>query len=158
MTPGKRRGTLCVMPRAGKLSAGFVVVRDTPHGWRFLLLRAYKLWDFPKGLVEPGESPIAAAKRETREEAGIDDLELRWGEVYAETAPYSGNKVARYYLGCTRTEAVTLGVNPVLRRPEHHEYRWVSFDDAQALLPRRLQRVIAWAGAVLRLHPSTERQ
>ena len=135
----------------GRLSAGFVVARETSDGWRFLLLRAYKLWDFPKGLVEPGESPLATARRETQEEAGIADLELRWGDVYAETAPYSGNKVARYYLGRVRSDAVTLGVNPALGRPEHHEYRWVSFGDAKALLPTRLQGVIAWAGKQLGL-------
>jgi 8-oxo-dGTP pyrophosphatase MutT (NUDIX family) len=137
----------------GKRSAGFVVVRQSADGWRFLLLRAYKLWDFPKGLVEPDEDPLTTARRETLEEAGIADLELRWGEVYCETAPYSGNKIARYYLGCTRSEAVTLGVNPVLGRPEHHEYRWVTFAEAVALLPRRLQGVIAWAGKVLGLQP-----
>jgi 8-oxo-dGTP pyrophosphatase MutT (NUDIX family) len=134
-----------------KRSAGFVVVRESADGWRFLLLRAYKLWDFPKGLVEPGEDPLATARRETLEEAGIADLELRWGEAYCETAPYSGNKIARYYLGCTRTEAVTLGVNPTLGRPEHHEYRWVTFEQAVALLPARLQGVIAWAGELLGL-------
>jgi 8-oxo-dGTP pyrophosphatase MutT (NUDIX family) len=137
----------------GKRSAGFVVVRQSADGWRFLLLRAYKLWDFPKGLVEPDEDPLTTARRETLEEAGIADLELRWGEVYCETAPYSGNKIARYYLGCTRSEAVTLGVNPVLGRPEHHEYRWVTFAEAVALLPPRLQGVIAWAGKVLGLQP-----
>ena len=29
-------------------------------------------WDIPKGTAEPGESPIAAALRETREECGHD--------------------------------------------------------------------------------------
>jgi 8-oxo-dGTP pyrophosphatase MutT (NUDIX family) len=128
-----------------KRSAGFVVVRLAADGPRFLVLRAYKLWDFPKGLIDAGESPLAAAYRETREETGIDDLELRWGEDYAETAPYSGNKIARYYLGHTRTEHVVLHVNPVLGRPEHHEYRWVDAAEAADLLPARLQSVFRWA-------------
>ena len=29
-------------------------------------------WDIPKGSAEPGEAPLAAALRETREECGID--------------------------------------------------------------------------------------
>ena len=137
------------MPAGVKRSAGFVVVRDTAEGPRFLLLRAYKLWDFPKGLVEPGETPLDAARRETLEETGLVDLDVPGPDVYAETAPYSGNKVARYYLGRTRTERIVLGVNPSLGRPEHHEYRWVTIDDAVALLPPRLQPIIAWAGATL---------
>ena len=34
------------------LSAGAVVFRRTERGIRLLLLRAYKNWDFPKGMVE----------------------------------------------------------------------------------------------------------
>jgi bis(5'-nucleosidyl)-tetraphosphatase len=132
-----------------KRSAGFVVVRETPQGVRFLLLRAFKLWDFPKGMVEPNETQLAAATRETREETGIDDLELAWGEAYAETAPYGANKIARYYLGRTATERVVLHVNPALGRPEHHEYRWVDLAQARALLPPRLHGIIAWAAASL---------
>jgi 8-oxo-dGTP pyrophosphatase MutT (NUDIX family) len=29
-------------------------------------------WDIPKGSLEPGETPLAAALRETREECGLD--------------------------------------------------------------------------------------
>ena len=36
--------------------------------WRVLLLRVYNYWDCPKGVVEPGEDPLAAARREVREE------------------------------------------------------------------------------------------
>ena len=53
------------------LSAGVIPVRETPEGYRFLLLRAYDYWDFPKGMVEPGETPEEAAVKETEEEAGV---------------------------------------------------------------------------------------
>ena len=81
-----------------RLSAGVVVVRDEAGSLRFLLLRAYKNWDFPKGLVEPGEDPLAAAVRETAEETGIADLAFDWGDGYCETVPYARGKVARYYI------------------------------------------------------------
>ena len=36
-------------------------------------------------------------------------------------------------------------MSPELGRPEHHEYRWVSFDEAEDLLPPRLAIVLDWA-------------
>jgi 8-oxo-dGTP pyrophosphatase MutT (NUDIX family) len=130
---------------ARRLSAGVVVARETEDGARLLLLRAYRDWDFPKGHVEPGEDPFVAAVRETREEAGIVDLEFAWGEDYVETAPYSGNKIARYYVARTRAERITLPISRELGRPEHHEYRWVDLTEAFALTRPRLRPVIAWA-------------
>ena len=120
-------------------------MRETPDGARLLLLRAYRNWDFPKGLVEPGEEPLAAAVRETAEETGIADLAFDWGEEYCETAPYAGKKVARYYLARTRAADVTLGVNQELGRPEHHEYRWVDMSEALDLAPPRIEPVVLWA-------------
>ena len=128
-----------------RLSAGVVVVRDTPDGARILLLRAYKNWDFPKGMVEPGEDALAAARREVAEETGLADLAYPFGDEFKETLPYSGNKVARYYLAETDAEKIVLPVSPELGRPEHHEYRWASFDEAEDLLPPRLAVVLEWA-------------
>lgn len=122
-----------------------MIVRRTPDGARFLLLRAYRNWDFPKGLIEPGEDPLAAAIRETVEETGIDDLAFDWGTGYIETEPYSTNKVARYYLARTRIEHAVLRVSAELGRPEHHAYRWVDLGEALGLVPPRLEPVIAWA-------------
>lgn len=133
------------MNATSRLSAGVVIVRETADGARFLLLRAYRNWDFPKGVVEPGEAPLTAAIRETAEETGIRDLAFDWGTDYAETAPYSGNKIARYYLARTRAEALVLPVSPELGRPEHHEYRWVDLSEALELAPPRLRPVVVWA-------------
>jgi bis(5'-nucleosidyl)-tetraphosphatase len=130
-----------------RLSSGVVVVRETGAGVRFLLLRAYRNWDFPKGLVEPGEDPLQAAVREAREEAALSDLAFEWGTDFIETEPYARNKVARYYVARTRAERVVLGVNPALGRPEHHEHRWVDLTEAFALTVPRLHRVIAWAAS-----------
>lgn len=128
-----------------KVSAGIVVLRRAPEGWRVLLLRAYRNWDFPKGTLDPGESAFAAALRETREETGLDDLVFRWGEAYCDTEPYAGGKVARYFLAEARSGEAKLSVNPLLGRAEHHELRWLSFEAARALLVPRLQRVLDWA-------------
>jgi 8-oxo-dGTP pyrophosphatase MutT (NUDIX family) len=133
---------------ARKRSAGIIVLRRVPDGWRLLLLRAFRNWDFPKGRIEPGEDPLDAALRETREETGLADLAFSWGHVFRETEPYAGGKIARFYVAETRNVHIDLPVNPELGRPEHHEWRWTRFDDARELLAPRLRFIVDWAESV----------
>jgi 8-oxo-dGTP pyrophosphatase MutT (NUDIX family) len=126
-------------------AAGCVVFRRTPRGPRYLILRAFKNWGFPKGLVDTGEDQLACAKRETAEETGLTALDYPFGDEFRETVPYAGNKVARYYLAETEEVEIVLPMSPELGRPEHHEYRWVSADEAEDLLPPRLAVVLEWA-------------
>jgi bis(5'-nucleosidyl)-tetraphosphatase len=128
-----------------KFSAGVVIVRWTGEAWRYLLLRVFRTWDFPKGGVEAGESPLQAAIREVEEETGLTTLDFRWGEAFRETVPYSGGKVARYYVAASTEGKVSLPINPELGRPEHHEFRLVSYPEARRLLPERLQPILEWA-------------
>lgn len=132
-----------------RLSAGVAVVRETTSAPLFLLLRAWRYWDFPKGAVESGETPLQAAIREVQEETGIDDLDFAWGDQYCETAPYNRGKVARYYLARTRTEKVILAANPVTGIREHMEYRWVTHQAALPLLSPRMLKVMAWVTETL---------
>ncbi len=129
------------------LSAGVIVVRRDDDGkWKYLLLRAYGYWDFPKGIVEPGENPIDAAKRETREETTITDLDFKWGYDFRETGPYNrGRKVARYYLAETKTKDISLPVNPEIGKPEHDAYKWVTYEEARKLVAPRVLKALEWA-------------
>ena len=131
------------------LSCGAVVVRESDAGWMVLMLRAYRNWDFPKGICEGGELPKQAAIREIGEETGIHGAEFTWGDRHFETGPYHRGKVARYYLACTTQEAVEMGISPELGRPEHHEYRWVNFDEAHDLAAPRVRQVIQWARQIV---------
>lgn len=139
------------LPR--RRSAGVVVVRRHAERWQCLVLRAYAYWDFPKGSLEPGEAPLAAAMREVEEETGLAGLVFRWGEAFRETEPYSGGKVARYYVAEAPAGDVTLPVNPALGRAEHDEFRWVSFAEAKRLLVPRVQRIAEWAEGLLTSSP-----
>lgn len=135
--------------KATKLSAGVVVVSRVDGRWDYLLLRAYNHWDFPKGMVEQDEQPLAAAIREVEEETRIAKLHFDWDEDFIETGPYSGGKVARYYLAATQQRDVSLPIVPELGRAEHNEFRWVGFEQAMTLITSRLMPVLKWAQAHL---------
>lgn len=126
-------------------SAGVVVMRRFEDGFRFLLLRCFGYWDFPKGEIEPGEDPIATARREVTEETCLEQLIFRWGDEFTETPPYGKGKVARYYLAECPMGDVFLPVSPELGEPEHHEFRWVDETEAETLLNDRVRRVLRWA-------------
>ncbi len=128
-----------------RLSSGVVIRRRFGDGPRYLLLRCFGYWDFPKGEVEPGEDLLATARREVLEEAGLADLIFCWGEAFIETPPYSRGKVARYYLAESPSGEVYLPISPELGVPEHQEFRWVRFDEALALVNGRIRAVLEWA-------------
>jgi bis(5'-nucleosidyl)-tetraphosphatase len=130
---------------AARLSAGVVVVSLIERKLKFLLLRAYRNWDFPKGLVDPGESPLDAALREVREETTLDDISFDWGLVYMDTGPYNKGKIARYYIARSKERQIVLPVSPELGKPEHQEARWVSFDRALEMVTPRLEPVVRWS-------------
>ena len=131
------------------MSAGVVVVNVLDRKLKFLLLRSYRNWDFPKGLVEKGESPIDAAVREVREETTLDDISFDWGMVYVDTGPYNKGKIARYYIARSKETLIKLPINPDLGFPEHHEARWFDYDRALSIVSARLQPVMRWAHAVV---------
>jgi len=129
----------------GQRSAGVVVLWDRPGRCSYLLLRAYSHWDFSKGLLETGAQAIAAARREVEKETGITQLDFRWGYDCFETGPYRHGKIARYYLAATSQPKVELRISQELGRPEHDEYRWVSFEEGHELPGVRLRPVLECA-------------
>lgn len=136
------------------LSAGIIPVRRVDERWLYLLLRAYQYWDFPKGKTEAGELPLEAAIRELEEETGITQVDFHWGHDYIETGPYARGKVARYYIAETNQARVVLGFVPELGRAEHHEYRWMGYDEAYRRTSPRVQRVLKWSRQKLQLQQS----
>jgi 8-oxo-dGTP pyrophosphatase MutT (NUDIX family) len=117
----------------------------------FLLIRdSYKNWGFPKGHIEPGEHPEAAAIREVHEETGLGDLAIR-GRIdtidwFFRFRGQLIHKVCHFYLMET-ADATT--------SPQHAEgitaCRWTRFEEAQSLISyanarellRRAQELLA---------------
>jgi len=124
-----------------RLSCGVIVARKTDAGWLTLMLRAFHHWDFPKGIRERGEEPMQAAIREVGEETGVTELSFDWGDRFFETGPYSRGKIARYF--------IAMGISPETGEPEHHEWRWVTFDEAFDLGAPRVRSIVQWARQII---------
>jgi ADP-ribose pyrophosphatase YjhB (NUDIX family) len=67
------------MDRGISMNQNHILVASTAiqQEGRLLMIKEHKnqagpAWNFPSGRVEPGEDIIAAARRETREETGLD--------------------------------------------------------------------------------------
>jgi 8-oxo-dGTP pyrophosphatase MutT (NUDIX family) len=117
----------------------------------FLVLRAFKNWDFPKGGADEGETPLAAATREMAEETGIQYFDFSWGERSMDTEIYAGGKVASYFLARVEKQKLLLPVSEELGRPEHDEFRWVSYQEARALLSPRLIPILEWSFSIMNM-------
>lgn len=129
-------------------SAGIVVVRKSGNQWLYLLLRAYRNLDFPKGRVEGGEDLKETAIRETQEETSItsDQLSFSWGNQNYSTEPYGKQKkIAIYFIAETNVEEITLPVGEELGKPEHDEWKWMTYDQAKRASNPRIQKVLQWA-------------
>jgi 8-oxo-dGTP pyrophosphatase MutT (NUDIX family) len=126
--------------RPNEISAGGVVVRPSDTGHEVCVVSDGRYWGFPKGMIEPGETPEEAALREISEETGIPRSALTLGAplpssdyVYrrrdSDTLIF---KRVHYFL-------VEAPADTVLRPDpaEIAEAAWLGFDDAKARLSFR---------------------
>jgi 8-oxo-dGTP pyrophosphatase MutT (NUDIX family) len=144
--------------RPNEISSGGVVVRQSPDGYDVCLVSDGRYWGFPKGHVEAGETPEAAALREISEETGIpfESLALRIPlppSEYVFRRPNHGPLVFKrvHHFIVEAPEGTELHPDPA----EIAEAAWLSFDDARARLTfKDTVAVLDAARTALELGPS----
>ena len=117
------------------LQAGAIPFRQGPNGLEFLLVTSKKgNWIFPKGYIDPGETAAVTARKETREEAGID------GEVLAEELGcYSNSRNGEKFEIRMFLLRYEREIEPWLEALERSR-TWCSFEEAEKLLKRKAHR------------------
>ena len=121
------------MPK--EVSAGAVIFRKEKGRIFYLLLnygspvyKGRKYWGFAKGHIESGENAIRAARREIREETGLEDIKFLKG--FREVEKYffvRGKekifKVVIFFLVRTSTKEIKIS-------PEHIGFKWLLYEEA----------------------------
>lgn len=110
-------------------SAGVVIFRNN-NGREYLLLKYNQplYWDYTKGHIEPGESEIDAAIRETREETGLTGINILSG--FREKISYYFSREGKiiykevvFFTGETHKGEIKIS-------PEHEGYEWLPYEAA----------------------------
>jgi 8-oxo-dGTP pyrophosphatase MutT (NUDIX family) len=146
--------------RPNEISSGGVVVRRSGNAYEVCLVSDGRHWGFPKGLIEPGETPEAAALREISEETGIPTASLALKAPlppaeYVYRKPNGGALVFKHvhHFVVEVPEGTELHPDPA----EIAEAAWLGFDVAKARLSfRNSIEVLEAARSVLEPHASQE--
>ena len=127
-----------------EFSAGAIVFKREGDAILFLIIysKRNRLWGFPKGHLEQGESTEQAAAREIKEETGLGNLEFINGfkeEVMYETVskrpPFEGQKIEKYvtYFLCE-----VKNQDIIVDGREITDYRFLAISEAERLVRFRI--------------------
>ena len=120
-----------------EFSAGAVIFKRVGDKILFLVIysKRNKIWGFPKGHLEAGETEKEAAQREIKEETGLDDLYFIEGfeekveyETVSKRPPFEGERIKKYvtYFLCeTKIQDI------IVDGREISDYKFLPLDEAE---------------------------
>jgi phosphohistidine phosphatase len=116
--------------------ASAVAYRMGDHGIEFCLITSSGKgkWGFPKGLIDPGETPADTALKEAEEEAGLS------GSIIGKPL---GNYTYNKWNRSLRVLMMLMEVSEAAAEWEEsglRERRWVGLDEAERLIDREYLR------------------
>lgn len=144
-----------------KVSSGIIL--STPDGWLICHATGGKHWDFPKGIVEEGETNYQAALRELKEETSFvfDDQHPSVTVHDLGQHPYTSSKDLHLYKVCLPnpidskllecTSMVVSRYNPTYTFPEADAFEFKRPLEAYPMLAKIMQR---WIDAYIPHHLS----
>lgn len=140
------------------VAAGFLVFRRVKGSIQYLLLQTSygeHHWTPPKGHVDPGESEIETAFRETKEEAGLNRDHLRIFESFKKTLNYEVSNVPKrtvYWLTELKDPNTRVQLSD-----EHTRFEWCTLDRALELISRfiNMQEMLKEAEQFIKTLPPT---
>jgi 8-oxo-dGTP diphosphatase len=135
-----------------QISAGGVAFRRTDSEYEIAIIAVNPSlrWQLPKGLVDDGESPAAAARREVREEAGIETVLIEPVETIEYW--YFGNKNgARVRFHKSVHFFLMEYVSGDVANHDHEvaEARWVKMDEAIKMLAFKSEKSVVEKASIM---------
>lgn len=131
---------ILVIPfRRRATGAEYAILRRSDAGW----------WQFVAGGGEDDETPIQAARRETREELGVSDTR-EWialdsmNTVPKDSFAASDSWDPNLYVVPEHCFGVDTGDQNLRVSEEHTEFRWVQYDEACRMLRWDSNRNALW--------------
>lgn len=117
-----------------EITAGLIVYRATKDGPKFLIMyHRGSYWNFPKGHIKSGEESTRAAIRETCEETGLREGDLRVRRDFKgyERFRFRGKegrvaKTVILYLAETKKKTIVVS-------EEHDGYGWFLYKEARKI-------------------------
>jgi bis(5'-nucleosidyl)-tetraphosphatase len=123
--------------------------RTQPHK-SFLLMKHRDRYDLPKGHVEPGESDLECALRETTEETGIPasaieiEPDFQYRSIYYPQSARLNNEIVE------KTLIIFLGwvdLQTSIITTEHLGYEWIDWHPPHQIQPQTIDPLLAEVSA-----------